>query len=1304
MRKLILSTGLLMTALSALVFAEPDAQGGATTGESSPIVEQRAKVAADRKARQLLERIAEDEATHSADAMTLRAKVAAGANARWLREWIAEDEATHSADDVIGRAKVAAGPNANARLSLDLIPNGGAGNQRNDRVTSGTVSGRGTTIAIEVFATGVTTSLTGMQLRFDFDASLLTFVKAENRAFAFNLPHPTGTDFAATSPVRLASSGFLTRAEFTTATDVAGREFSIGLGLVTLSESLSSSDTLTTTSRISFNVPTTSTPDFDGDGMVGFSDFLAFAGRYGAQRGDSRYQAKYDLNSDGAIDFQDFLSFAGSYGSPVPPPPPPGGSSSPDLIVESPSVSDSTLTPGQSFTLRATVRNRGTARSASTTLRYYRSSNATISTSDTEVGTDSVSGLSASRTGSESISLTAPSSTGTYYYGACVASVSGESNTNNNCSAGVRVTVSGGGGGGSGSGTPKMYWIDFVTSKIQRANLDGSNVEDLITTGLTTPYDIALDVGRGKMYWTNVDIDGRTDKIQRANLDGSNVEDLITTGLIGPLGIALDVGRGKMYWTNVDFDGGGRTSKIQRANLDGSNVEDLITTGLSGPFGIALDVGRGKMYWTDINTEKIQRANLDGSQVEDLITTGALGPYGIALDVGRGKMYWTRKYPNDPPKIQRANLDGSNVEDLITTVPATGALGPEGIALDVGRGKMYWTDINTAKIQRANLDGSQVEDLITTGVDGLSGIALDTQGTGSAGGGGGSSGGGGGGGSRPDLIVESPSVSDSTLTPGQSFTLRATVRNRGTARSASTTLRYYGSGNVGISTGDIEVGTDSVSGLSASGTSAESIILRAPSRAGTYYFGACVASVSGESNTNNNCSTGVRVTVSDDHSNTRSGATSLSLGGSRSGRIETGGDVDYFRVQVSSSGALTVYTTGNTDTYGTLQSSSGTTLETDDDDGSGTNFSIARSVSAGTYYIAVRGYSSSETGSYTVHASFQSGGSGGGGSGGGSDDHSNTRSGATSLSLGGSRSGRIETGSDVDYFRVQVSSSGTLTVYTTGNTDTYGTLQSSSGTTLETDDDDGSGRNFSIARSVSAGTYYIKVEEYGNNATGSYTVHASFQSGGSGGGSGSGSGRPDLIVESLSTSSSSGLSFTLNATVRNRGTARSAATTLRYYRSSNATISTSDTEVGTDSVSGLSASATSRESIRLTAPSRAGTYYYGACVASVSGESNTDNNCSDAVRITVSGGSGGGGGGSGGGGSGSGSLGACRVGMVVRPNQSCQISGGEFRNVGGGCFVYTPFGSGRFCLGRSFNLNGFRGTRVGNDYRIDGLP
>ena len=88
--------------------------------------------------------------------------------------------------------QASAGANADAMLSLDLIPAGGAGNQRDDGVTTGRVSGRGTTIAIEVFATGVTTPLVGMQIVFDFDASLLTFVKAENSAFSLSIPGRQG--------------------------------------------------------------------------------------------------------------------------------------------------------------------------------------------------------------------------------------------------------------------------------------------------------------------------------------------------------------------------------------------------------------------------------------------------------------------------------------------------------------------------------------------------------------------------------------------------------------------------------------------------------------------------------------------------------------------------------------------------------------------------------------------------------------------------------------------------------------------------------------------------------------------------------------------------------------------------------------------------------------------------------------------------------------------------------------------------------------------------------------------------------
>jgi hypothetical protein len=118
----------------------------------------------------------------------------------------------------------------------------------------------------------------------------------------------------------------------------------------------------------------------------------------------------------------------------------PGGAS-PDLVVQSPTVSDSSPGEGASFTLRATVRNRGSGASAPSRLVYYRSADSTISTSDTQVGTDQVGGLAASGTSNESIDLTAPSSAGTYYYGACVDPVSGESDTGNNCSGAAVVTV-----------------------------------------------------------------------------------------------------------------------------------------------------------------------------------------------------------------------------------------------------------------------------------------------------------------------------------------------------------------------------------------------------------------------------------------------------------------------------------------------------------------------------------------------------------------------------------------------------------------------------------------------------------------------------------------------------------------------------------------------------------------------------------------------------------------------------------------------------------------------------------------------
>ena len=269
--------------------------------------------------------------------------------------------------------------------------------------------------------------------------------------------------------------------------------------------------------------------------------------------------------------------------------------------------------------------------------------------------------------------------------------------------------------GASMAKADRVYWTVFEPPEIQRANLDGSNVELLLddADGLSQPISIDLYLAGGKMYFTNAG----DATIRRADLDGAGPEELITgLGLLS--GIALDADNEMVYW--CDFG----TDKIQRANLDGTGVEDLVTTGLVKPQSIALDVAGEKMYWTDTEAHRIQRAGLNGDGVEDLVTgLGSLS--GIALDVPTGRMYWCNWTDG---VIHRANMeipDGetadnrTDIEDVVT-----GLVYPNGIALDLVHGMMYWADTDTAKIQRATLDGEIVQDIVA--VDGLPmGVALD---------------------------------------------------------------------------------------------------------------------------------------------------------------------------------------------------------------------------------------------------------------------------------------------------------------------------------------------------------------------------------------------------------------------------------------------------------------------------------------------------------------------------------------------------------------------------------------------------
>jgi low density lipoprotein receptor-related protein 5/6 len=130
----------------------------------------------------------------------------------------------------------------------------------------------------------------------------------------------------------------------------------------------------------------------------------------------------------------------------------------------------------------------------------------------------------------------------------------------------------------------KMYWsnagAETNDGNIERANLDGSGREPLLH-GLHGPRGLALDLARGKMYWSE---ERGTNLIRRADLNGSNLETLVTTDQNNPGTVAIDSAAGQMYWANI-VDGG----NIWRANLDGTNVTTVLS-GLSYPTFFSLDI------------------------------------------------------------------------------------------------------------------------------------------------------------------------------------------------------------------------------------------------------------------------------------------------------------------------------------------------------------------------------------------------------------------------------------------------------------------------------------------------------------------------------------------------------------------------------------------------------------------------------------------------------------------------------------------------------------------------------------------
>ncbi len=237
----------------------------------------------------------------------------------------------------------------------------------------------------------------------------------------------------------------------------------------------------------------------------------------------------------------------------------------------------------------------------------------------------------------------------------------------------------------------------FNDPHLTRLAPDGSGATPLsvIPTSDWLVVGLAVDAPAGKVYWTHGAF--QQGAIRRANLDGTNVETIVS-GLTNPRGLALHAAGGHVYWSDTS------DRALYRVKLDGTGFQTVANTGnqLGRP---TLDPAQGHVWFGDLGAGTIVRANLDGSNPQ-VIVSGADDPVALALDPTGGKVYWVDAQ-TVTNHVARANLDGTGVEVLLQFPLASSGL--TDVAVDPAANALFFSDEITASekgVWRAALDGS----------------------------------------------------------------------------------------------------------------------------------------------------------------------------------------------------------------------------------------------------------------------------------------------------------------------------------------------------------------------------------------------------------------------------------------------------------------------------------------------------------------------------------------------------------------------------------------------------------------------
>jgi hypothetical protein len=247
-----------------------------------------------------------------------------------------------------------------------------------------------------------------------------------------------------------------------------------------------------------------------------------------------------------------------------------------------------------------------------------------------------------------------------------------------------------------------IYWTTMGVpaandGTVMRARLDGTGATTIIAKGDTyTPKQMKIDLASNKLYWS--DREGM--RVMRANVDGTQLETLVTvaTGDTARadqsnfcVGVAVDTAGGWLYWTQKGPTVG-HVGSIRRAHIampagqtsaTRTDIE-ILWSGLPEPIDMDVDVEAGLIYWTDRGDGTVNRSPIAipaGATAatrtdRQVLVTKVEQAIGVVLDRPHGVLYYT----SATGQVGRAGLDGAGAVDLLTKAGAlTGIVVADGI-------------------------------------------------------------------------------------------------------------------------------------------------------------------------------------------------------------------------------------------------------------------------------------------------------------------------------------------------------------------------------------------------------------------------------------------------------------------------------------------------------------------------------------------------------------------------------------------------------------------------------------------------